>query len=144
MAACYVTGIALTESVSELETMLGGVAGVDRAKLSVITTVDRSNEHDCSFLDFIHTNDDRIITSSGGTGVPGINSDGKRLGYLGLEHVQNRLGKLPIPEDEADNYNDALDEGRSVIAYECTGADTAAIEAAFHSAGVRHIKTFSE
>lgn len=143
MASCYVTGIAPTDDVSELEKLLGAVEGVDRSKLSVITKADRSSEHDSSFLDFIHLDDDRIMTNLGGTGLPGINLTGSRLGYLGTPHVESRLGTLPIPDDEAGNYNDALDAGRSVVAYDCTNVDSAAVEAAFRSAGVRHVKAFS-
>lgn len=156
--ACYVTGIAPTESVSELETMLGNVPGVDHAKLSVITLADQTREHESSFLNFIHAGggyidsdtrgslagtDTDIITSSGGTGVPQMSTPSNKLGYLGTSHIERHLGTLPIPQDEVGNYNDALDDGRSIVAYDCTGIDAAAVEAAFRSAGVHRVKTFT-
>ena len=157
VAACYVTGIASTEDISELEKLLGGVEGIDHSKLTVITTAERSDEHESSFLNFIHAGgavidsdlfgglagmDTGIITSSGGTGVPGISAASNSLGYLGTAPVAQHLGTLPIPEDEADNYNDALEDGRCVVAYDCTGTDGAPIEAALRNAGLRHVKTF--
>jgi hypothetical protein len=55
--------------------------------------------------------------------------------------VIQHVGNLPIPDDEADNYNDAIDNGRTVIAYPVDG-NTATIEAAFRAAGLAHVKTF--
>lgn len=155
MAACFVTGIAPTEEVAELEAMLGNVPGVDHSKLTIITKVDRTDEHDESFLNFIHAGapaiegdvmghigGDTIMTGGGGTGVPGMTTSVSTLGYFAHPHVVQRVGALPIPEDEADNYNDAIDEGRVVVAYACEDSETAQYEGAFHSAGVRHVKTF--
>ena len=157
--ACYVTGIAPTQDITALEDMLGAVAGIDRAKLQVITTANETEEHGSSFLNFIHAGGGHIdpdsagrvagqgtsiMTGSGGTSVPGMGTSKSQYGYLGTSHVTRHLGTLPIPADEAGNYNDALDNGRTVIAYECGGAgNTADIVSAFRAAGVRHVKTFS-
>jgi hypothetical protein len=154
--ACYVTGIAPTEEVPALERMLGSVSGVDHAKLTVITKVDRTDEHEDSFLNFIHCGapeiegdmlghigGDTIMTGSGGTGVPGMTSTSGTLGYFAHPHVIQHVGTLPIPEDEAENYTDAIDDGRVVVAYACTDSETATYESAFRSAGVLHVKTFA-
>jgi hypothetical protein len=151
-----VTGIAPTEEIAKLEEMMSNVPGVDRSKLSIITKCDRTEEHDSSFLNFIHAGaseiegdsighigGDSIMTGSGGTGVPGLTSSVSALGYFSHPHVVEHVGNLPIPEDEAGNYNDALDEGRCVIAYECAATETAAIEAAMREAGIRKVKTFT-
>jgi hypothetical protein len=155
VADVYVTGIAPTEEVTELEAMLGNVTGVDHAKLTIITKVDQSEEHDESFLNFIHagapeidTNlmghigGDSIMTGSGGTGVPGMTTGVSTLGYFDHPHVIQHIGNLPIPDDEAENYTDAIDDGRVVLAYKCADTEAATYEGAFHSAGVRHVKTF--
>ncbi len=157
--ACYVTGIAPTENITALEDMLGAVSGIDRTKLKVITTADETEEHESSFLNFIHAGGGyidsdtsgrvagqgtSIMTGSGGTGVPGIGASPSQYGYLGTSHITRNLGTLPIPPDEVGNYNDALDDGRTVIAYECSGeSNTTDVEAAFRAAGVRHVKTFA-
>jgi hypothetical protein len=139
----FVTGIAPTQDVDELEKMLGSITGADRSKFVVLTSADRTDEHDDSFINFVHatTGGDEIIEGGGGTGVPGING-GPGLGYLSHPKVIQHVGNLPIPEDEADNYNDAIDNGRSVIAYPLE-SDAAAEEAAFKAAGLLHVKTFS-
>ncbi|MHB8146034.1 MAG: hypothetical protein ACYDGM_02075 [Vulcanimicrobiaceae bacterium] len=157
MADCFVTGIAPTRDIAELEKMLGSVPNLDQANLSVITTADRSDRHNHSFLNFIHAGGPHIdaevagapisdaggiITGSGGTGVPGIGADSNALGYLGNPYVVQHVGSLPIPEDEADNYNDALDDGRCVIAYKATNANCVGFEAAFKAMGLKHVKTF--
>ena len=157
VADCFVTGIAPTQDVSELEKMLGSAPNLDRTNLVVITTADRTERHDRSFLNFIHAGGpqidaevvgssiagaDSIITGSGGTGVPGIGADHNSLGYLGHPHLIQHVGSLPIPADEAENYNDALDDGRSVVAYKSGNNDCASFEGVFHTAGLRHIKTF--
>ncbi len=153
---CYVTGIVPTSDVSELEKVLGGVPNIDHSKLSVITREAPTEEHDESFLNFIHPGqsisgddfgslagmDTAIMTSGGGTGVPGIGRSGSGMDFLHSEYVAAEIGILPIPDDERANYNDALDEGRVVIAYQCADADSAAIEAALHQAGVHRIKTY--
>lgn len=158
MADSFVTGIAPTQDIAELERLLGDIPGVDRSRLSVLTTADRSDRHDRSFIRFIHLggleldaevvgdsllDSNAMITSSGGTGVPGISASGRSIGYLGNPHVEQHVGVLPIPEDEADNYNDALDDGRCVVAYKCGDANCAALETAFASAGLAKVKLFA-
>lgn len=80
--ACFVTGIVPTE--------LGPMPGIDKTKLNVITAAGSTREHEESFLNFIHAGGpeiesatmghiggDTIMTGSGGTGVPGLNSAGR-------------------------------------------------------------------
>ena len=158
MADCFVTGIAPTQDIAELERMFESVPNLDRNRLTVLTTADRSDRHDRSFIKFVHLGgaeldaemvgdslieSDAIMTNSGGTGVPGIAASQRSLGYLAHPHVEQHVGVLPIPEDEADNYNDALDDGRCVIAYKSEPANCAAIESAFTTAGMRKVKVFS-
>jgi len=141
--AAIVTGIAPSQDVNALETMLAGMSGLDRSKFVVITSANRTNDYDDSFINFVHAGgDDEIITGDPGTAVPGINGGESRLGYLGHPHVIQHVDTLPIPDDEADNYNDAIDDGRSVVAYPIAGGDPATITAAFKSAGLAHVKAF--
>ena len=156
MTTCFVTGIAPTNDVAELEKMFA-IDGLDRSKLIVITKADRTDEHDSSFLNFIHAGGPHIdgdavgtlsgtrssiMTGSGGTVVPGIGAATNSLAYWGVSHGEQHVGLLPIPADEADNYNDALDNGRAVVGYQCA-EDPTNIEAALRTAGVRKVKTFT-
>ena len=154
--ACYVTGIIATNDVSELEKILGGLPNVDNSKFSVITRSEQTEEHEESFLNFIHLGpsiegdnfgtlaniDTAIMTSGGGTGVPDLTRSGSGLDFLNSEYIAAEIGVLPIPEDERANYNDALMEGRAVIAYDCAEADTGAVETAMRQAGVHKVKTY--
>jgi hypothetical protein len=143
--AVFVTGIAQTQNRDELETMLGRLDGLDRSKFVLITTSEVTAEDD-SILHLVNAaaKEDKIITNFGGTGVPGVDTSVTQLGALSHEHGAWHIGALPIPEDEAENYSDAIDDGRSVIAYTADNADTAAIETAFRNAGLAHVKTFRD
>ena len=128
------------------KSFLAGSPDSISSKFVVITKCDRTDEHEDSFLEFAHAaqteGSNKLIYDGGGTGVPDINRPGTtQLGYLGHPHVVQHLGNLPIPEDEADNYNDAIDNGRSVVAYPVDG-DAAAVQTAMHNAGLAHVKTF--
>ena len=154
--ACYVTGIVATSDVAELEKTLGDVPNIDHSKLSVITREAETDEHEESFLNFIHLaepgegdnlgsllgTDTAIMTSGGGTGVPGLTRSGSGLDFLNSEYIEAEVGIIPIPEDERANYNEALAQGRTVIAYECSDTDVAALEAAMRQAGVQKVKTY--
>jgi len=140
--AAFVTGIAPTQNVDDLEKAIGSMTGLDHSKFVVITKADRTDEHDDSFLQFVHAaSEDHLLLGDGGTSVPDMNIPTSQLGYLGHPHVIQHVGALPIPEDEADNYNDAIDDGRTVVAYPVDGSSTA-IEGAFRAAGLAHVKTF--
>ena len=156
MTSCFVTGIAPTQDISQLESMLSGIDGIDKSKLTVITKADRTYEHDSSFLNFFHAtgpaidgdaagqmiDGTAIMTGGGGTGVPGIGSSAASMGGMAKAKAIQRVGNLPIPEDEADNYNDAIEDGRSVVAYECEGGQASKVEEAFRNAGLRKVKSF--
>jgi hypothetical protein len=139
--AAFVIGIASSQDVDVLEKTLGGMNGFDRSKFVVITTDEPSEDHDDSFINFVHASgDDDMNLGDEGTRVPGLQTT--TLGYLAHPHFVRHVGKLPIPDDEADNYNDAIDNGRAVVAY-AVDANTAEAEAGFRGAGLAHVKTFN-
>jgi hypothetical protein len=145
--AAFVTGIALTQNVDEIEKLLGAIGGLDSSKFVVITKCERTDEHDDSFIEFVHAVSETegvnaLNLGDTGTGVPQIREPGTiQLGYLGHPHVIYHIGNLPIPQDEAENYNDAIDNGRTVVAYPVDG-DAASVQTAMHNAGLAHVKTF--
>ena len=138
----YVTGIAPTQDVGELEKALGKT-GLEHDKFVVITKDEPTEEHDDSFLNFIHAVPvEHLLLSDHGSDVPGINPASALNNYIAHPHVVRHLGNLPIPDDEVDNYNDAIDDGRTVVAYPVDGGSQASIESAFHKAGLAHVKAF--
>jgi hypothetical protein len=83
-----------------------------------------------------------------GTGVPGITSGGPTAGGYGTQYFRNetlgdRLGDLEIPDDEIENYIEALQAGRSVVAYFAKPDTLAKVQEIFRSAsGLVKVKTF--
>ena len=56
-----------------------------------------------------------LLTSDGGMAVPGINTGGG-LRIRADDSLVGRLGDFNIPDSETDNYLEALERGRSVVA----------------------------
>ena len=82
-----------------------------------------------------------------GTGVPGITSGVPTSGGYGTEFFRNetlsdRLGDLEIPDDEMDNYVEALMAGRSVVAYFAKPDTIDQVTAIFQSGGLAKVKVF--
>jgi hypothetical protein len=89
-----------------------------------------------------------LMTGGGqGTGVPGITSGVPTAGGYGTRYFRNealsdRLGDLEIPDDEMDNYIDALAAGRSIIAYFAKSETVTQVEGLFRAGGLLKVKTF--
>jgi len=83
-----------------------------------------------------------LLTSDGGMSVPGLNPS-TDLTVRPDDSLMGRLGDFNIPDSEIDNYLEALDRGRSVVAYTANSDDTVAkAESAFRSAGLLNVKQF--
>lgn len=139
---CLVTGIAPTADKSQVEGLLAKCQ-CDPQRLAIISKADASIEsahHARPSMNAAAT----IMTGSGGTSVPGVGGSGASLSaFGGHAGATDYLGGLPfIPPDEAQNYNIAIAEGRSLVTYKATTEDADAIEAAFREAGLRKVKTF--
>ncbi|MBV9271354.1 MAG: hypothetical protein JO165_09675 [Candidatus Eremiobacteraeota bacterium] len=160
MSECVVTGIAPTSDPEELEDKFSGIENVVATdKLMVITGEPRSEAHEDSPIHFVHlagpehvttdaahdviTGSEAILTSIDGTQVPNISADSRYLGFFSEPHIVSQIGDLPIPEDERENYADALEEGHSIVVYKTTvAADSEQAEQAFKDAGLRKVKTY--
>jgi hypothetical protein len=83
-----------------------------------------------------------------GTGVPGITSGASTPGGYGTQYFRNetlsdRLGDLEIPDDEIENYIEALQAGRSVVAYFAKAETIDKVTEIFRTAGsLVKVKTF--
>jgi hypothetical protein len=91
-----------------------------------------------------------IITGGGletGTGVPGLTGSaapgvgGAHMVELGGS-LWDRLADLAIPDDEVENYAEALEAGHSIVAYHGTSKSVPQLENLFASNGLSKIKTF--
>lgn len=90
------------------------------------------------------------ISGSGygsGTGVPGINtgvptSGGSGTQFFRNETLSDRLGDLEIPDDEVENYVEALMAGRHVVAYFAKPDTLERVTEIFRASGLAKVKVF--
>ena len=76
-----------------------------------------------------------------GSGVPGLAGSSHAGGDLG-DSLWDRLADLAIPDDEVENYAEALESGRSIVAYHGDSRSVKKVEDLFTSAGLSKVKTF--
>jgi hypothetical protein len=139
---CLVTGIAPTADKAQVEALLTKCQ-CDPQRLAIISRADASVEsahHTRPSMNAAAT----IMTGSGGTSVPGVGGSGASLSAFGGQSGgTDYLGGLPfIPPDQAQNYNIAIAEGRSLVTYKASTEEAGTIEACFREAGLRKVKTF--
>jgi len=86
-----------------------------------------------------------IITSDKGMTVPGISGVGGSGAFFYDENLVDRLGDLGIPEKEMDNYLEAIERGKTVVAcfVKPDDADIAAkFTAAFTAANLANVRQY--
>jgi hypothetical protein len=138
-----VTGISQSGDLTAIEAALKA-AGLPLDPIQVIGP-DDSTQGAASSMGIANPG---LMTGGGqGTGVPGVTSGVPSAGGYGTRYFRNetlgdRLGDLEIPDDEVDNYIDALQAGRSVVAYFAKPETLAQVEAVFRSSDLLKIKTF--
>ncbi len=137
-----VTGISPNGDITALETALKA-AGLPLDPVQLIGP-DDSTQGAASSMGL--TNPGLNLGGGQGTGVPGITSAAPAMGgatrYFRNEALSDRLGDLEIPDDEMDNYIDALQAGRSVVAYFAKSDNLAQVEGIFRTSGLLKVKTF--
>lgn len=151
-----VTGIAQTAAPAELEGALCNL--LDCNKVVVITSDSPTAEHNNAMLSYIHASEGPqttdtsgdvirgntgIMTNAGGVNIPGISADTRFVGYFANPHIIDHLADWPIPQDQVQNYNEAIDAGRAVVTYKATPEEAPQVEAAFKEAGLKNVKTFT-
>lgn len=156
MAEHLVTGIAQTSDPQQLETALSK-DGVSPEKIAVITKESPTEQHEDSVLTFIHvgqghpttdvsheviTGGEAILTNFGDPQVPNISSDNRYVGFFAEPHLINHLADYAIPGDQVQNYNDAIEAGRSVVVYKAEPSEAPGVEQHFKDAGLKNVKTF--
>ncbi|MDQ2908394.1 MAG: hypothetical protein M3R44_03475 [Candidatus Eremiobacteraeota bacterium] len=77
-----------------------------------------------------------------GTTVPGLTNQHRGRGYFRSEGLDDRLGDFEIPESELDNYLEAIERGRSVVAYFATNDSAGRVEEAFRAANLTNVRRY--
>ena len=157
MAEQLVTGIAQTSNPDHLEDALCK-ENVDCDKLAVITKDQPTDQHHESVLTFMHVGEDHatsdvqheviaggesILTNFGDPQVPNISSDNRYIGFFAEPHIVDHLADYAIPQDQVQNYNDAIEAGRSVVVYKAEPGEAPDVEQTFKEAGLKNVKTFT-
>lgn len=155
MAQGLVVGIFPGSDGSAIESALSAQQ-IDLSKVKVLRSASASTEADDeSELDFVDVaesmegnslSDDMtkglgIMGDSGGTSVP-MGRDASLSQFTSRSTARNYLAGLAVPGDEAENFNDAIEAGRAVIAYPDAGTDAATVANAFRAAGLRNVRTY--
>jgi hypothetical protein len=83
-----------------------------------------------------------LITSDGGTAVPGINTGSTRRIFFRNESMPDRLGDLEIPDSEMDNYIEALERGRTIVAFFAKPDNIDGVEQIFRDAGLANVRRY--
>jgi hypothetical protein len=146
-----VVGIFPGSNPTEIEQALTGQQ-LDLSKVKVVARA-RTEQQDDSALHFMDVEEAMLTNSfsddmtkgkgimgdSGGTGVPGVGGRGPSLGAFSHSARPSYFGAWSIPDDEVDNFNGAIDEGRAVILYTDADGDVAA---KFKAAGLRNVRQY--
>ena len=130
-----VTGISQTGDLKLLETSLKG-AGLPLDPIQLISGEDSTEGVARRQIG------PRLMTGDNAAYVPGINNSGPGLSYFRNESLSDRLADLEIPDSELDNYVEALDAGRRIVAYFAKPETIAQVEAIFRESGLAKVKTF--
>jgi hypothetical protein len=147
MGLC-VTGISQHGDIKSLEKALSD-AGFSLDPIQLIGPED--SESNLADIERSQRHDSEIMLGGGqGTGVPGINGNHMTLEqlhpsqtYFRNEELWDRLGDFEIPDDEIENYLEALSAGRSVVAYFAHKQENVSkIEGIFRASGLAKVKTF--
>jgi len=84
-----------------------------------------------------------LLTSDGGSSVPGINASHPHIrAFFRNESLSDRLGDLEIPETELDNYAEAVERGKTVVAYFAHENDADKVEELFKTSGLVNVRRF--
>ena len=142
-----VTGISQTTDIKGLEKALVD-AGFPLDPIQLITPDD--SDKNLTDVESQQRIDTRLMLGGGqGTGVPGISGGHSEFEiapgstYFRNEELWDRLDDFEIPDDEIENYLEALSAGRSVVAYFAGKLDNVPkLETLFRSSGLSKVKTF--
>jgi hypothetical protein len=141
-----VTGISQNGDTAALEAALKA-AGLSLDAFEVLVPEDGATSvAGAGFVDTSLLTGGGLETGTGvpgltGSGVPGLTGDSRSSTDLG-DSLWDRLADLAIPDDEVENYAEALESGRCIVAYHGDSKTVAKIEGLFTSNGLSKVKTF--
>lgn len=155
MANRVVVGIIGTCDPSRVAQTLSAMA-LDQSCLRVLTSESETAAHEQAPVSFVHvaqamgdtfaddmTRGTGVLPDFGGTAVPGIEDEGPRFDAFSHPDVMDYLAGTSLPPGDEEFYNEAIDDGRCVVVYNCADdATVASARGAFEKAGLHDIRSF--
>lgn len=155
MAAGLVIGISSDTNAASLEDALRAQQ-IDVSKVKVFASDEDTPKP--SAMRYIHVvvdpdaselSDDMTegtgVMQDFGTNVPGVSDYRDRTGPIfarGEDENKHYLADYPVPDDEVENFDDAIVEGRAVVIFPDAGADAQKIAAAFAAVGLHNVRSY--
>jgi hypothetical protein len=153
-----VVGIAPSGDPEQLEDQMSSET-IDHDRLTVVTKDRPTPEHEESPLRFVHVHvglphettdvdhetilgDESILTDAGGVNIPNISADTRHVDFFTHPAVVDHLAGFPIPADEIENYNEAIEAGRCVLLYRAQAQEAQPAQQAFKDAGLKNVKAY--
>ena len=133
--ALVVTGLSTNGDLSALHAALVA-AELPTAPLQVITPDDSTEKISRGIVG------SDLYTREGGTGVPGLSGRSGGTRFFRNESLPDRLGDFEIPDSEIEKYVEALQRGRSVVAYFAHADTVDRVEAIFRDANVINVRRY--
>jgi hypothetical protein len=130
---------------------------IDLSKVKVVSTTPPDPDSESTQLEFVdviadmqnNSLADDMTQGSGvwdetGTDVPGVGGPQATLDSFNHHEAASRryLAGFPIPDDEVENFGDAVAEGRAVVLYSDAGSDAQNVAAALKAAGLRNVRVY--
>jgi len=134
--AFVVTGLSQSEDLGPLSASLRAAGLPTDALQSVGPDDSTDNLSDSALVEA------DILTSDTGNRVPGVNEGEASRTFFRNESLVDRLGDFGIPENELDNYLEAVERGKTVVAYFANADNADKVSAAFSSASLANVRTF--
>jgi hypothetical protein len=145
-----VTGISQDGRLKPLEDALRS-AGMPLEPIQMVGPDDSAHQL-TDIIERAHIDTDIMTGGGQGTSVPGLTGSGSaslsglgtgRHAYFRDEALWDRLGDFEIPDSEMENYVEAVQAGRSVVAYFAQrDNDVQKLEEIFRGSGLNKVKTF--
>ncbi len=130
-----VTGISQNGDIKALEASIVA-AGLSLEPIQLISGGDNGAGYTRRSLS------SQIMTGDRSGSVPGLNSRGPSLSSFRSDPGSEQLADLDIPDSEVDNYVEALEAGRSIVAYYAKPTSVTIIEDLFRTSGLAKVKVF--
>ena len=125
--------------LSKVKVVTSNVVGMATSPLTFLSV---ASDMESNSLSDDMTRGTGIMGDSGGTNVPGLPGKPASLESFSTEPgAPHYLDAYDIPDDEVDNFDEAIADGRAVVLYPAP-ADEQSVADAFKAAGLLNVRAY--